>query len=135
MPNILFLGGSGYLGLAVGHALLRSGNYSVWGTVRSAEKAQTLVTNDITATIAAYHVDIVLDATQAYEQAATILGAVVNAARKRVEALAKDRAIGPKLGFIYTSGSPSPPRERPHRPRHLHLAGQARRRGGLAPGP
>lgn len=118
MPNILILGGSGYLGLAVGQALLRSGNYRVWGTVRSTEKAKMLVANEIIPVhgdatspewlaeiIAANHIDTIIDATQAYEQAGIILSAVVGAARKRAGALAKDNAVGPKIGFIYTSGS------------------------------
>jgi nucleoside-diphosphate-sugar epimerase len=118
MPNVLILGGSGYLGLAVGQALLRSGNYSVWGTTRSTEKAKTLETNEITPlvgeatnpewladTIAAHHIDIVIDTTQAYEQAGAILTGITTAAKKRADALAADKSVGPKLGFIYTSGS------------------------------
>jgi nucleoside-diphosphate-sugar epimerase len=118
MPNVLILGGSGYLGLAVGQALVRSGNYSVWGTTRSADKAKTLETNEVTPvvgeatnpewlanTIAANHIDTVIDATQAYEQAGAILGGIITAAQKRADALAAEKSVGPKLGFIYTSGS------------------------------
>lgn len=127
MPNVLILGGSGYLGLAVGQALLRSGNYAVWGTVRSADKAKTVAAHEVTPllgeatdgdwlaeAIAAHHIDIVIDATQVYgKQSGDVLAAVARAARSRAETLAADGAVGPKLGFIYTSGSwvhGSPPR-------------------------
>ncbi|KAH8890061.1 NAD dependent epimerase/dehydratase family protein [Thozetella sp. PMI_491] len=120
MPRILILGASGYLGLAIGQALIRSGNHSVCGVVRASkpEKAKTLTENEITPilgdatdpefltkTIAAKRIDVVIDVTQAYEQAGAMLQAVVQAARARADALAKDDSIGPKLGFIYTSGS------------------------------
>ncbi|CAJ2505231.1 Uu.00g126250.m01.CDS01 [Anthostomella pinea] len=118
MPNVLILGGSGYLGFALGQALIRSGNYTVFGTVRSDEKAKTLTLNEVTPVkgeatnprwlaqaIATHHIDVVVDTTQAYEQAGTMLGAVVQAAKDRAATLAKDNATGPKLGFVYTSGS------------------------------
>ncbi|KAK0726780.1 hypothetical protein B0T26DRAFT_638185 [Lasiosphaeria miniovina] len=118
MPAVLILGASGYAGLAVGQALLRSGNYTVYGTSRSAEKAKTLTTNEITpvigdasnsaflaAAIHDNHIDLVIDLTQAYENAGNILNTIVQAARKRAETLAKDKSVGPKLGFIYTSGT------------------------------
>lgn len=118
MPNVLILGGAGYLGLAVGQALIRSGNHTVFGTTRSADKAKTLTSNEITAlvgdatdtkwlaqVIADSHIDVVIDNTQAYEQASSIHGAVLQAAKDRAALLAKNGAVGPKLGFIYTSGS------------------------------
>lgn len=118
MPNVLLIGGSGFLGQALGLALLRTGNYSVFGTARSAEKAKALVGQEITPVegeatdpkfltraIDDHHIDTVIDVSQAYEQAGTILATVVEAAKRRAEALAGDGAVGPKLGFIYTSGS------------------------------
>lgn len=118
MPNVLILGATGYLGLALGQSLLRSGNYAVWGLARSQDKAKVLTANEITAVvgdvsdsailtkiIASADIDIVVDATSAYEQAATILKTVVSAAKTRQAALAKENAVGPKLGFVYTSGS------------------------------
>ena len=118
MPNVLILGGTGYLGFALGQSLLRSGNYSVWGLARTPEKAKLLTTNEvtpvmgdaadpatITSAIAKASIDIVIDATSAYEQASTILKAVIQASKVRRDALAKEGAVGPKLGFVYTSGS------------------------------
>jgi nucleoside-diphosphate-sugar epimerase len=119
MPNVLILGGSGYLGTAIAQALLRSGGYAVWGTARSAGKAAQLRAIEVspvesvdlanpqtlTQAIDAYHIDAVVDASSAYEQAAGVLEAVVTAAKARAAALANDKAIGPKLAFVYTSGS------------------------------
>ncbi|KAI1593718.1 NAD dependent epimerase dehydratase family protein [Pyrenophora tritici-repentis] len=118
MPNVLILGGSGYLGTAIAQALLRSGNYAVWGTARSAAKAIQLRANEVTPVetvdlgdpqtlvkaIDAYHIDAVIDASSAYEQGADVLKAIISAATARAEALAKDNAVGPKLAFLYTSG-------------------------------
>ncbi|KAI0450473.1 hypothetical protein F5B21DRAFT_490629 [Xylaria acuta] len=117
MPKVLILG-AGYLGLAVGQALLRSGNHSVFATTRNGDKVKSLTANEIIPikgdatdskflihVIAAYHIDVVIDTTQAYGDAGSILSSIVQAARNRVDTLAKDKAIGPKLGFIYTSGS------------------------------
>lgn len=118
MPNVLILGGSGYLGFSLAQSLLRSGNYAVWGLIRSEAKAKLLAANEITPVvgdvtdastltgiIASADIDIVIDTTSAYEQASTILKAVISAAKTRLEALAKEKAIGPKLGFVYTSGT------------------------------
>ena len=118
MPNVLILGGTGYLGLSLGQSLLRSGNYAVWGLARSSDKAKILTTNEITpivgdvtdgatitSAIASADIDIVVDATSAYKQASTILKAVISASKTRIDALAKEDAKGPKLGFVYTSGT------------------------------
>jgi len=118
MPKVLILGGTGYLGLAVGQALLRSGNHSVFATTRNADKVNLLIANEITPiqgeatdpkflidTIARYHIDVIIDTTTAYGDGKLILSSIVQAARDRAAILAKDNAVGPKLGFIYTSGS------------------------------
>ena len=118
MPRVLILGGNGYLGLALGQALLRSGNYSVFGTVRTAEKAKDLTLSEITPlqgdatdsafltnAIDTYHIDTIIDTTQAYYQAGDILKAIVTAAKARASKLSSESFVGPKLGFIYTSGS------------------------------
>ncbi|KAI1813545.1 NAD(P)-binding protein [Poronia punctata] len=116
MPRVLILGGAGYIGLGVSQALLRSGNHTVFATTRTSDKTNLLTTNEITAiqgdatdsnfltdTIANHHIDVVIDTTQAYEQSGKILASIVNAARERASGL--DGAVGPRLGFIYTSGS------------------------------
>lgn len=118
MPNVLILGGTGFLGSALGSSLLRAGTYAVWGTARTTEKGRLLAANEITPVecditdpatlstiIAANHIDIVVDTTSAYEAAGSILTGVLNAATARKDALAKENMVGPRLGFIYISGS------------------------------
>ncbi|KAJ5103010.1 hypothetical protein N7532_003539 [Penicillium argentinense] len=118
MPNILILGGSGYLGLALGRSLVQSGTHIVWGTARSVEKAKLLATNEITPVeaeiadaeqlqniILTNSIDVVVDTSSAYEHAGEILRGVISAATTRKEALAKEGAVGPKIGFVYTSGA------------------------------
>ncbi|KAI1170280.1 hypothetical protein F4777DRAFT_584046 [Nemania sp. FL0916] len=113
MPRVLILGGAGYLGLAVGQALLRSGNHSVFATTRSGDKINLLQANEVTPikcdatdskslidTITAHHIDVIIDTTQAYGEAGSILASIVQAARNRAASLAENGAIGPKLAFI-----------------------------------
>jgi len=118
MPNVLVLGGSGYMGLAVGQALLRSGNYTVFGTARSAEKVKLLRLNEITpvevditspealsSAIESHYIDTVIDTTSAYGEAAKILEGVTKAANSKLAAFSAVKSVGPKLGFVYASGS------------------------------
>ncbi|KAL4956396.1 hypothetical protein BDW69DRAFT_158623 [Aspergillus filifer] len=117
MPNVLILGGSGYIGLATAQSLLSSGNYTVWGTARSPEKARLLLQNEIipididilapeelSAIILQRRIDVVVDTTSTLQQGTAILEGIKAAATKRYADLAKDGMVGPKLGFIYTSG-------------------------------
>ena len=118
MPNVLVLGGSGYLGLALSKSLLAAGTYTVWSTARTPEKAKLLLQNEIhpikvditdptklTTVIANNSIDIVVDSTSAYEQASLILKGVVDAATARRDTLKKESIAAPKLGFVYCSGS------------------------------
>ncbi|OJJ00343.1 hypothetical protein ASPVEDRAFT_27078 [Aspergillus versicolor CBS 583.65] len=119
MPNVLILGGSGYIGLTTGQSLVSSGNYRVWGTARSPEKAKLLLQNEITpiaaetditdpdslsSVIIDHLIDIVVDATSTHKQGDKVLEGVKAAAKIRAANLAKEGIVGPKLGFIYTSG-------------------------------
>ena len=117
MPNVLVLGATGYLGLAVGQSLLRSGNHTVWGLARSEAKGKLLAANEISpiigdvadldtlkSAITSASIDIVVDCTSAYEQATSILQAVTEASKIRMDTLSKENAVAPKLGFVYTSG-------------------------------
>ncbi|KAL4751941.1 hypothetical protein BDW72DRAFT_172482 [Aspergillus terricola var. indicus] len=117
MPNVLVLGGSGYLGLAISQALLSSGNYTVWGSARTPEKAKLLLQNEISpievditdqetlaSTIAENSIDIVVETTMAFRQAGDILEGVKKAAGRRQDELRKQGYLGPKLGFVYCSG-------------------------------
>lgn len=118
MPNVLILGGSGYLGNAVAKSLLQAGTYTVWGTARTSEKAKLLLANEIqpieeditdpaklSAIILDNAINVVVDTTSAYEKASDILAGVIQAATARQETLAKEGIVGPKIGFVYTSGA------------------------------
>lgn len=118
MPNVFILGATGYLGQALAQSLLRSGDYHLFGSARDAAKGKTLTKAEITpifgdftdsATLAGLissnEIDIVVDCSSAYEQAGNILQGVINASKARISALAKEKAIGPKVGFVYCSGS------------------------------
>ncbi|KAJ5604424.1 hypothetical protein N7510_009578 [Penicillium lagena] len=118
MPNVFILGGSGYVGLAVSKSLLAAGTYTVWGTARTPEKAKLLLQNEVhpvedditnpaklAAIIAEHSIDVVVDSTSAYEQATQILQGVVDAATTRRDTLKKENIVGPKLGYVYCSGS------------------------------
>ncbi|KAL9051503.1 MAG: hypothetical protein Q9162_005976 [Coniocarpon cinnabarinum] len=119
MPSALILGATGYLGLPLAQSLLRSGNYSVYGLARNSEKAKTLTKNEITPVIGDVNdpssvssvlssapIDLVIDATSAYESASGILKAVADASKSRMSKLGKENAPNvPKIGFVYISGS------------------------------
>lgn len=117
MPNILVLGGTGLLGTALTQSLLRAGTYEVFVQTRSASKAKALTAAELTplvfsledesalrSALDVYDIHTVVDVSQAYYQSASILKAVIAVANDRRAALAKESAIGPKLGFVYTSG-------------------------------
>ena len=118
MPTALILGATGYLGLPLAKSLLRSGNYTVYGLARTPAKAKTLVQNEVvpvigdvsdpssfTHLISSVPIDVVIDATSAYETAPEILKAVSAASKSRIATLAKEGSSVPKLGFVYISGS------------------------------
>lgn len=118
MPTVLILGATGYLGLPLAKSLLRSGNYTVYGLARTPAKAKTLVQNEVipvigdvsdpskfTHLISSVPIDVVIDATSAYEAASGILSAVSAASKSRMATLAKEGSSVPKLGFVYLSGT------------------------------
>ena len=117
MPNVLVLGATGYIGLPFSQSLLRSGNYTVYGLARNAEKAKTLIINEITpiigdvsdtakltSLISSVPIDIVIDTTSAYESSATLLDALISVSKSRIQTLANEGYATPKLGFVYVSG-------------------------------
>ncbi|KAJ5233000.1 hypothetical protein N7468_005956 [Penicillium chermesinum] len=118
MPNVLILGGSGYVGLALAQSLLRAGTYAVWGTARSSDKAKLLLMNEVVPVeiditnpnelsklILDNAINVVVDASSVYEKSGKILDGVIQAATARERALTKDNIVGPKLGFVYCSGA------------------------------
>lgn len=117
MPNILILGGSGLLGSAVSQSLLRTGLHTIFAQTRSASKSLYLQAMEVTpvvfslsegaaltAAIKDNDIDTVIDTSQAYAETQTVISSVITASQTRQAALKAEGAIGPKLGFIYTSG-------------------------------
>ena len=117
MPTVLILGASGYIGLPFAQSLLRSGNYTVYGLARTIEKAKILTINEIipivgdlsetdkiSSLISSVPIDIVVDTTSAYESAGSLLGTLTNASKSRMQTLANEGHVTPKLGFVYVSG-------------------------------
>ncbi|MCJ1333640.1 hypothetical protein MMC10_010340 [Thelotrema lepadinum] len=120
MPNILLLGATGYIATPLALSLVRSGNHHVYGLVRRQEVAKSLLANEITpiigsasdldllkSSITKYSIDVVVNCTSAHSSFAEILNAIVEAGKERADALKAQSppTIGPKLGYIHTSGS------------------------------
>lgn len=117
MPNVLILGATGYLGLAVANELIRSGNYHVWGHTRSVAKAKLLeqneiipATGDITdpfvliGIISSCRIHVVVDATSTVdEEARKIMEAVLRVRKFQQAVLTEMETSGPKLGYVYVS--------------------------------
>jgi nucleoside-diphosphate-sugar epimerase len=119
MPKILIIGATGYLGQTLALSLIRSGNHTVYGIARSAEKAAGLSRLEIIPVISADLVNDpkpVLNAIQQHnisvvvacgadQEAAKVLEVTLAAGKQRLDAYEKHNFIGPKLGFVYTSGT------------------------------
>jgi nucleoside-diphosphate-sugar epimerase len=119
MPKILIIGATGYLGQTLALSLLRSGNHAVYGIARSAAKAASLARLEITPVLCPDLVNDpkpVLDAIQQHnisvvvacgadQEAAKVLEVTLAAGNQRLEEYEKLNFIGPKLGFVYTSGT------------------------------
>lgn len=117
MPNILILGASGLLGTALTQSLLRTGTHRVFAQTRTAEKVKSLLASEVTpivfpltdsaalkSAIATHDIDTVVDVSQAYQESTSVLQTIISASKERQSTLAALGAIGPKLGFVYTSG-------------------------------
>lgn len=119
MPKILIIGATGYLGQTLALSLIRSGNHTVYGIARSPEKAVGLARQEITPVLCPDLVkdpQPVLDAIQQHniavvvacgadQEAAKVLEVTLAAGKQRLEQYQKINFIGPKLGFVYTSGT------------------------------
>jgi nucleoside-diphosphate-sugar epimerase len=119
MPKILTIGATGYIGQALALSLLRSGNHTIYGIARSQSKAQDLAKLEVIPVLCP---DLVTDPQPCFSAITThnistvilcgadsaakaVLDIVVTAGKQRLEAYQKTNIIGPKLGFIYTSGT------------------------------
>jgi nucleoside-diphosphate-sugar epimerase len=118
MPNILILGATGYIGLTLSTHLLRTGSHTVYGLSRSTASAALLAKNEIIPVhgdaadpssymplIASAPIDIVIDCSAAYAHTSSILASVAGAGAARLAAYERSGIAGPRLGFIYVSGT------------------------------
>ncbi|KAM0426426.1 hypothetical protein ACHAPT_008473 [Fusarium lateritium] len=121
MPKVLILGATGYLGKRLADALVRSGQHRVFGIARNDAKAQSLAVAEIIPIICsnpvgepeAYlnairerHIDVVVDVAGANQDSAKFLSAVQRIGQERLGSYKTSGLhTGPKLGFIYCSGT------------------------------
>lgn len=120
MPRILILGATGYLGNRIANLLVQTGQHTVYGLARSSEKASQLARDEIIAvlcpdpvndpepylsTIRSSCIDIVIDCAQALQQGHSILENIKKIGQDRLNTYQTRGIRGPKLGFIYCSGS------------------------------
>ena len=119
MPNVLIIGATGYIGLPLAESLVRTGNHTVYGLARSSAKAQELAKREIIPVfgdagdpstfekiLSSAPIDVVVDASAAYEHATAILDTYTRHARQRAEDLTKEGiAACSKPAFVYVSGT------------------------------
>lgn len=120
MPRILILGATGYLGNRIAKLLVQTGQHTVYGVARSSEKALQLARDEITpvlcpdplnspeqylSTIRSSSIDIVIDCAQALHQAHSFLENIKKVGQERLDVYQARGTSGPKLGFIYCSGT------------------------------
>jgi nucleoside-diphosphate-sugar epimerase len=120
MPRILILGATGYLGNNIANLLVRSGQHRVFGLARSPEKANQLARQEIIpvlcpdpvntaepylSVIRSEHIDVVLDVAGANQASYNFLRDITQIGRERLATYKSHGTKGPKLGFIYCSGT------------------------------
>lgn len=121
MPRILIFGATGYLGRRVASRLVESGQHSVYGIARSQEKALQLQKEEIIpvlctdpasnpepylATVRSSSIDIVIDVSGANKESHAFLRDMKQLGQERIQSYRRRGiANGPKLGFIYCSGT------------------------------
>lgn len=120
MTKVLILGATGYVGKRLAETLVRSGQHKVYGIARSEAKAKTLSLAEVTPVIcadpvnepAAYmsvvrdrHIDVIVDVAGVHQDSLKFLDHAKTIGRERLESYAASGIKGPKLGFIYCSGT------------------------------
>ncbi|KAH8177045.1 NAD dependent epimerase/dehydratase family protein [Sarocladium implicatum] len=123
MTRVLIIGATGYIGRTLADALVRSGQHQVWGVTRNADKAKALALGEIRPVIAedpfnkpaawieAIHennIDVVVDVSPASPDQEKVFALLKTIGAERIEknnAPGGWGARGPKLGYIFTSGT------------------------------
>lgn len=120
MTKVLLLGATGYIGKRLAETLVRSGQHKVYGIARSEAKAKTLALAEVTPIICAdpvnepadylnavrlYHIDIIVDVAGVNQDSAKFLSHAKEISQERLDSYAAAGIKGPKLGFIYCSGT------------------------------
>lgn len=113
MPRVFVLGATGYIGLALCKSLRRA-SHTVYGLARTASKATLLAQHEIIpllgtveggeylSSINALNIDVVVDCSGANMDGHKILSGLKTLGQERLTARG---GRGPKLGFVYTSGT------------------------------
>ncbi|RKU41134.1 hypothetical protein DL546_000770 [Coniochaeta pulveracea] len=117
MPKVLILGATGYVGKRVADELVTSGQHRVFGVARTEAKARLLSLGEITPilcpdpvaqpapfldAIRHHRIDVVVDIAVASQGSAEFLSALRVIGDERLRA---SGGRGPKLGFVYCSGT------------------------------
>jgi nucleoside-diphosphate-sugar epimerase len=120
MPRILILGATGYLGNRIATLLVQSGQHTVYGVARTREKALQLAQEEIRpvlcpdpvnspeaylSAIRSFHIDIVVDVAGANQESSRFLDSVRKVGQEQLDDYRGRGVKGPKLGFIYCSGT------------------------------
>ncbi|KAL6821448.1 hypothetical protein V8C40DRAFT_280732 [Trichoderma camerunense] len=120
MTKVLILGATGYVGKRLAETLVRSGQHQVYGIARSEAKAKTMALAEVTPIICAdpvnepeaymkavrdYHIDVIVDIAGANQESAKFLSHAKEISQERLNSYAASGIKGPKLGFIYCSGT------------------------------
>ncbi|GFF41927.1 hypothetical protein IFM58399_06438 [Aspergillus lentulus] len=120
MSKILILGATGYLGKHVAHRLVQSGQHTVYGVARSQEKAAQLARQEIIpvlcsnpvevpeaylSVIRSESIDIIVDVSGANQDTYSFLHNAILIGQERQKEYGRHGVKGPKLGFIYCSGT------------------------------
>ncbi|EHK49458.1 uncharacterized protein TrAtP1_010684 [Trichoderma atroviride] len=120
MTKVLILGATGYLGKRLAETLVRSGQHRVYGVARSEAKAKALALAEVIPIICPdpvnepkaymdalrnHHIEVIVDVAGANQETAKFLSHAKEIGQGRLEIYAASGIRGPKLGFIYCSGT------------------------------